>query len=450
MITTFEKSLEFLYSYIPKTTSYTYSADWGLSRTKFLLNLLDNPQNKLKIIHIAGTSGKGSTAYLTSLLLESLGQKVGLALSPHLVDIRERFQINNNLISENHFVNYLNQIIPAIKKTEKSKFGKPTYFELVTVLAFYIFEKEKVDFAVMETGLGGLYDATNSVDNPEKVAVITKIGLDHTNILGKTIKDIAYQKVGIIHPGNKVFSIEQETDAKKVLDERSSPTDKTPPITYITKENFKKVRLSPEKTQFDFYSQGLELNNLELGMLGEHQAQNAALALSVTYYLSQKYNFELNEQEVRVALKKAKFHGRFEVIHKNRKLILLDGAHNPQKMRSFLNSVAKIFPNRKFNFLAAFKKDKDYPEILEIMKPLTKKIFITTFFIENMDLIRFSEDPQEVIKVLKKLGFKKYESIKNNKLALEKALQEDNDLIVTGSLYLLAELYPVLKLKIEN
>ena len=442
---TFEESLEYLYSYIPKTISYTYSADWGLSRTKFLLNLLDNPQNKLKIIHIAGTSGKGSTAYLTSLLLESLGQKVGLALSPHLVDIRERMQINNKLISKQQFVNYLNDLVPAIKKTEKSKYGMPTYFELVTILAFYIFEKKKVDFAVMETGLGGLYDATNSVDNPEKVAVITKIGLDHTNILGKTIKDIAYQKAGIIHPGNKVFSIEQEIDAKKVLDERNSPTDKTPPITYITKENFKDVKLSIEKTQFNFHYQGLELDNLELGMLGEHQAQNASLALSVTYYLSQKYNFELSEQKVRVALRKAKFPGRFEVIHKNKKLIIIDGAHNPQKMRSFLESVAKIFPRKRFNFLLAFKKDKDYPEILEIMKPLTKRIFITTFFIENMDLIRFSEDPQEVIKVLKKLGFKNYESIENNKLALEKALKESHDLIVTGSLYLLADIYPDLK-----
>lgn len=432
----FEQVLEFLYSYIPKTKSYTYSADWGLNRTKYLLNLLDNPQNKLKVIHIAGTSGKGSTAYLISLLLESLGQKAGLALSPHLVDIRERFQINNKLIIKKQFVNYLNHIILGIQKTEKSKFGMPTYFELVTVLAFYIFYQEKVNFAVMETGLGGLYDATNSVVSPEKIAVITKIGLDHTAILGKTLSEIAFQKGGIIHEGNQVFSIEQEKDAKKVLDE-------TAPITYITKGDFTDIKLSARSTNFNFHYQDLNLDNLELGMLGEHQAQNAALALAVTYFISQKYNFELNEQKIRNALRKANFPGRFEIIHKKGKLIIVDGAHNPQKMKSFLTSVKKIFPGKKFNFLVAFKKDKDYPEILNLMKPFAKKIFITTFFTDKMDLIRFSEDPQEVTKALKKLGFKDFESIKNNKLALEKALQESDDLIITGSLYLLGDIYHI-------
>lgn len=432
---TFKEGLEFLYSYIPKTTAYTYSADWGLSRTKYLLNLLDNPQDKLRVIHIAGTSGKGSTAYLTSLLLQNLGRKVGLALSPHLIDIRERFQINNQLISQGQFIDYLNQIIPAINECEKSKFGKPTYFELVTILAFYIFYKERVDFAVMETGLGGLYDATNSIDNPSKVAVITKIGLDHTAILGKIIAEIAFQKAGIIHPGNTVFSIEQEKAAKEVL-------DKVGPITYITKGNFTDVKLSVRSTNFNFHYEGLYLDNIELEMLGGHQAQNAALALAVAYYLSQKYNFKFNEQKVRNTLRKANFPGRFEVIHKNRKLIIIDGAHNPQKMRSFLASLAKIFPKKRFNFLVAFKKDKDYPEILNLMKPFVKKIFITTFFTDKMDLIRFSEDPKEVAKALEKLGMTKYEIMKDNKLAIEKALQEDDDLIITGSLYLLGDIYP--------
>ena len=180
-------------------------------------------------------------------------------------------------------------------------------------------------------------------------------------------------------------------------------------------------------------------------MLGEHQAQNAALALAVTYYLSQKYNFEFNEQKVRNTLKKATFPGRFEIIHKKGKLIIIDGAHNPQKMVSFLTSVAKIFPGRKFNFLVAFKNDKDYTKILRIIQPFARKIFITTFFIENMDLIRFSQDPEEVVKSLRKLGFREFEVIGNNQLALEKSLQEDNDLIVTGSLYLLSDLYPRLK-----
>jgi len=443
----FNQAQEFLYSYIPKTVSYTYSADWGLSRTKYLLELVGNPQNKVRVIHIAGTSGKGSTAYLTSLLLKSLGQKTGLALSPHLIDIRERFQINSQLISRQKFVSYLSQIISAIKRCEESQFGKPTYFELVTILAFYIFYQEKVDFAVIETGLGGLYDATNSIDNPEKTAVITKIGLDHTSILGKTITEIAFQKAGIIHKKNRVFSIEQERDAKKIIEKVCEQKNST--LSWIEKDtNFSNIKVSSQKTTFSlaFNLEGciVNLENLELGMLGEYQAQNASLSLVVIYYLSQKYNFEFNEQKVRNALRKAKFLGRFEVIHKSGKLIIVDGAHNPQKMASFLDSVAKIFPGRKFNFLVAFKNDKDYTKILELIKPFARKIFITTFFIDNMDLIRFSQDPQELVKSLRKLGVREFEVISNNQLALEKSLREDNGLIVVGSLYLLADIYPSL------
>ncbi|MDO8619005.1 MAG: folylpolyglutamate synthase/dihydrofolate synthase family protein [Candidatus Daviesbacteria bacterium] len=444
MITTFEQALEFLYSYIPKTIAYTYSADWGLNRTKYLLNLLDNPQNKIKVIHIAGTSGKGSTATLTSLLLEDLGQKVGLALSPHLVDIRERMQINNQLISEQEFINYLNEIIPAIKKCKGSKFGMPTYFELVTILAFYIFDKQKVDFAVTETGLGGLYDATNSVDNPEKLAVLTKIGLDHTAILGKTIPEIAYQKAGIIHSGNAVFSTEQIPEATEVIDKTA--LENHVKATYIKHgENFDNIKLSSEKTLFDFNFQNLNLKDLELNMLGEHQAENCSLALSVVYSVSQKYGFDFNEQKARETLKKAVFPGRFEIIHKDGKLIIIDGAHNPQKMMSFLNSVKQIYPEKKFNFLVAFKKDKDYTKILQEIIPFAKKILITTFFIENMDLIRFSEDPAKLVKILKELNFEKVEIIKDNKLALEKTIAESDDLIITGSLYLLGDIYPKLK-----
>lgn len=434
----FSQALDFLYSYIPKTKEQTYSGDWGLARTKFLLDLLGSPQNKLKVIHLAGTSGKGSTATLLSLILKSLGHKVGLTLSPHLIDIRERVQINNALIRGQKFTSYLNKIIPAIQQVEKSKFGKPTYFELVTILAFYIFYKEKVDFAVVETGLGGLYDATNCIDNPSKIAVLTKIGLDHTNILGKTLTEIAQQKAGIIKPNNKVFSIEQEKEAERVL-------DKVAPITYLTKENFHTVQLSAKSTSFNFHYQTLNLANLELNLLGEHQVQNASLALAVSYSLSKEYHFKFNKQKIRDVLKLASFPGRFQIIEVRGKKVILDGAHNPQKMLSFLQSLAKIFPHQKFNFLVAFKSEKDYLKILRQVKPLANKIFITNFFTDKFDLIQFSEDSYKVSKTLNKLGFMSWKVIQPNSQALKEALQQKEDLVITGSLYLLAELYPQLK-----
>lgn len=412
----FESALEYLYSYIPKNQTQTYPGDLGLDRTKKFLKLLDNPQDKIKVIHLAGTSGKGSTAYLISLLLTNMGFKTGLALSPHLVDIRERVQINNALISKEQFVNYLNELVPAIEQV------KPTYFEILTVLAFYIFFKEKVDYAVIETGLGGLYDATNTVNSPDKVAVLTKIGLDHTAILGDTLEKIAIQKAGIVHPGNMVISVEQEPEAQEVI-------QKFNPIWVSKGQDFNDVQVTEEVTTFTFHS-----DPVTLGMLGEHQAENASLALTVVELVTK------SKPDYGV-LKKANFPGRLEIKHLNGKKVIIDGAHNPQKMSSFLSSVKQIFPGKKFNFLVAFKTGKDYVEMLKLIKPLANKIFVTNFFITNQDLIHLSQPLEDVKETLEELNME-YELIEDNKQALEKALAEKENLIITGSLYLLAEVYP--------
>lgn len=448
MLKTFEDAQDFINSFIPQTLVHTYTADWGINRTKYLLKLLDNPQNKLNIIHVAGTSGKGSTSYLISILLNSLNKKVGLALSPHLIDIRERLQINNRLISKKSFVSFVNDLAHQISKLEKTKFGKPTYFEIMTVLAFYVFFKEKVDFAVMETGLGGLFDATNTVETANKIDVITKLGLDHTQILGKTIEEIAKQKAGIIHSGNTVFSIDQVKKAQETIIEKSKEVGAN--LRFITEGNFSNILLTKASTEFDFSFENLVLKNIKLGMLGEHQAENCSLALAVAYFVSQKYKFRFDEKKIRKVLKTAIFHGRMEIIKKkalgHTRTIILDGAHNPQKMQSFLNSLKKIFPNKKFNFLIAIKKDKDYDQMLKLIIPLANKIVITTFFLKNMDLIRFSEDPMIIANTLSKLGFNNWEVCIPNNLAIKQILKEDykNDAVITGSLYLLSEIYPFL------
>ncbi len=194
----YSQILSYLYGFIPDRYSLKFSGQAGIERTKYLLQLLDNPQEKIKVIHIAGTSGKGSTAYLISKLLQHHGFKVGLQVSPHLIDIRERFQINNQLIPEELFVRTFQEIKPTIEKAKNSHWGKLTFFEILVSFAFYFFWKNKVDYAVMETGLGGLYDGTNVVENKNKLVVLTKIGLDHQWILGSTYEKIASQKAGII------------------------------------------------------------------------------------------------------------------------------------------------------------------------------------------------------------------------------------------------------------
>lgn len=221
MINSFKEAIDFFKSTIPVTAVKKFPGAKGLERQERLLELLGNPQDKIKVIHIAGTTGKTSTVKIINDLLIGQGFKVGLTVSPHLIDIRERIQINNELISEEDFVKNLNAIMPAIKEVAKSKLEMPTYFEVMVALFYYSFGKAKVDYAVIETGMGGTNDGTNTIHSENKIAVITPIGLDHTKILGKTISEIAQKKAGIINKFNPVFSAPQNINAVKVLNERA-------------------------------------------------------------------------------------------------------------------------------------------------------------------------------------------------------------------------------------
>lgn len=193
-----------------------------LQRTKHFLLLLGNPQNKLKVIHIAGTSGKSSTAYFISQLLGDLGLKVGLQLSPHLYDIRERVQINNRFIHKSVFINYVKRLKPVIEEMKLSPHGLPSYFEIMVVMGYLLFYENNVDYAVIETGLGGITDPTNTVQSADKVAVLTKIGLDHTEILGESIDQITFNKSGIIQKGNTVFSFFQSDKIEDIYKNESA------------------------------------------------------------------------------------------------------------------------------------------------------------------------------------------------------------------------------------
>ena len=412
-----EQAQEFLFQYIPKEKQKTFPGSLGLERTKYFLKLLGDPQNKLKVIHIAGTSGKGSTAYLTSLLLYSLGFRVGLHISPHLVDIRERFQISGRMISKEEFSSYLNEIVPVIFKVGKSKFGELTYFEILVGLAFYIFFKKHVDYAVMETGMGGWYDATNAVQRKDKLVILTKIGLDHTEILGKTISKIAYQKAKIIQEKNVVFSAIQEPAAKRVIESLGKG----------------------KKAKIFFIKNKL---NYQLGLIGSHQAENASLALATVSYLSKRDKFKLYKNVIAKALKTTSFPGRFEIFKIKNKTVVIDGAHNPQKMQALIKTLREVFPNRKFHFMLAFKKGKDYPDMLHKIIPLSNKITVTSFLKINQDILPSSVDPWDIKNQIARSGFRNVEVVDNPQEALTQVIGgKENLVVITGSFYLLATIY---------
>lgn len=453
IINTFQQAEQFLALHIPKSTKQTFPGELGLKRAKYFLHLLGNPQEKLKIIHVAGTSGKGSTCYLISSLLASQGFKVGFHQSPHLTDVRERFQIytstslstNNQNISKEDFVDYLNKIIPIINMVPtyakasvgrgKTFHGSLTYFEILVGLAYFIFYDKKIDYVVMETGLGGWYDATNVVKRSDKLAVLTKIGLDHVAILGKTLAEIAFQKAMIINEDSQAISIYQDTKAEKVIRE------------VIEKKGAKIFFIGRDAQIGRLYNDYIN----HLNLIGEYQKENASLALAVVNFLGQRDGFLINQKQVVKVFCKAHFPGRFDVKKINGKTVVFDGAHNPQKMEAFLGALIQKYPNKKFNFLLAFKKGKNYQDMLKIiiLKTVVHKIILTSFFTENQDMINASEEPDKI----------KSDIIRYNRIKLEiktipdlgKAwkfiLKKKEPIVVTGSLYLIGEIYRLIKEK---
>jgi len=439
-IKTFSQAKQFLYSHLPKKINKKFPDQLGLDRTKHLLYLLGNPQEKIKVIHIAGTSGKGSTAYLTSLLLTKGGYKTGLFLSPHLIDIRERFQINNSLVSKKKLIKYLNQIIPSIEKVKKTKFDSPTYFEILTAVAFLIFYQEKVNYAVVETGLGGTYDASNCINRKDKIALITKIGFDHTQILGEDLKEIASNKAGIINQGNIVFSARQHKTIQNIL--KTKTDQKKGRFFYLHQIfRFTNLQLNSKQTSFVFQFQKQKPLKISLSLVGKHQAENCSLALSAIMYLLQRDGLKIKLKTIQTILKTASFPGRFQILSFRNKTLIIDGAHNPQKIKAFIESLKTIYPNHRFNFLLAFKKKKDYKKMLKYIIPLAENVFLTKFKTKKQDLLPKSIEPKIIRSYLIKQGFKNCQIIKNSQQTLPKLLDRSKKtLVITGSLYLVGEI----------
>lgn len=441
-IKNFLEAQSYLYAHIPKNPGTIFSGGLGLKRIKFLLQLLDNPQDKLKVIHIAGTSGKSSTSYLLSLLLSCVDKRPGLFISPHIINIRERIRINNINITEDQFVTILNEIIPFIERVEESEFGTPTYFEILTALAFYFFWREKADYAVIETGIGGLLDGTNVVNETNKVCVITKIGMDHTEILGKTLYEIAKQKAGIITKNAIVITPEQEPDAISVI--KNLVKNNRAELFILKPEiNYKDIKESQDKTVFTFDFLKTHLARVSLGLLGKYQAENCSLALSTLILLSQRDGFTINEKKIRNTLKQVNFLGRLSRYHINGKMIIVDGAHNEQKMESFIQTVTQLYKGEKFNFLLAFKAGKDFVPILKHIIPVSNQIIATSFIVAEQDWFYDSVNPEKIEQALEQLGFFHYRTILNPKEALEELLKakDKTDIIITGSFYLISTLY---------
>jgi len=319
---------------------------------------------------------------------------------------------------------------------------------MLMILAYYTFAKEKVDYAVIETGLGGTFDASNCVTNSDKLCVITRIGKDHTHILGKTIAEIAGNKAGIINVGQSGVYLVSGKISDNVIRHRAAAV-KSEIFPLIPTENLKIENTGHAKSA-DFSFAGFVLTKLPVENLPKYQLENLALSLAALVLASKKHNWEILPETVYRVIENYSFPGRFEIIETPNSVIVLDGAHNPQKTQALVTSISYKFPNQKFNFIVAFKEDKDIDSMLKTLQPLAHKFFPTQFHLQSQDIKLKSADPSLIRDLLLELKFdgrihctesleQALEVCGENHANLNNQTTTPNITVITGSLYLVAE-----------
>ena len=369
----------------------------GLERIELLLKKIGNPEKNLRCLHVAGTNGKGSVCAMLHSILIDAGYKAGMYTSPHLKKFNERIRINNVLITDGEIVKYYLKV--------KKRATNQSFFEITTAMAFLYFKEKNIDFLVLEVGLGGRLDATNVVT--PLVSIITNIGLEHTNILGKTLEKIAYEKAGIIKENAQVITAAEGIaldTIKKIADKKNSE------LIIVDKNKIKR---------------NLTLKHLN----GKFQACNAAIAVKSIEIIKNCYKIKINKRNIINGLKNAEWPGRLQFLEKN---VLVDCAHNPDGFKALINEL-KYIPHKNLILMLGFSDDKDIKSISKMVNPLASQIILT-----KSDSKRAAE-PESIKRYFNKSTI----TVQNPKKALDcaKKIAKKGDLIlIAGSIFLVGEI----------
>lgn len=418
-------------------------SNYGLERTERLLELLGNPHKSLKLIHIAGTNGKGSTSAILGKILIEHGYKIGYFNSPHLYEIEETIRINEENIKEEEFITLINEIKPFVNQVVKEGFNHPTEFEVLTCIMFLYLYRQKVDFGVIEVGLGGRLDSTNGLT--PILSVITSIGLDHMNILGNTIEEIAREKAGIIKRGVPIITCNQKDEAIKAITEKSLKESSN--LIIVNPNNYKLLEINKNGTinQRVLVNINGKEEIINLSLLGEHQIINLSLAMEAIKELDALNYINLDINKLKIATKSVKWKGRLEILKEN-PYIVVDGAHNVDGIRYLKNNIEKYFKYNDLYLILGILADKEVEKMLEIIAPMAKEIYTVT---SNSIRATSAENlKNEVLKYNKNtLAFEDYEEVAN--YAIKKAKKEDL-VLASGSLYMIGKMREIINKIINN
>ena len=403
----------------------------GLSNITKFLSHLGNPHNSYPSIHVAGTNGKGSTVAIMESILMSAGYRVGAYTSPHLVDFRERVRINGRFIEKKYITDFINDNLAKIESIPI------TYFEAVTALAFCYFRDEKVDAAIIETGMGGRLDATNVIT--PGVSIITNVATEHTKWLGFKIREIAFEKAGIIKPGIPVVTAASNLDARRVI-RQVCEQNKCRMVSVFDETQWVIKQISRDNTELDIFTRSNKYYNLRLSLAGRHQLENAVSALLAVELFEERSGIKASKNAVAAGFRSVKHEGRLQKISESPEIIL-DVAHNPAALERIGEYFREFYEGKKIIALFGILSDKDYHKMLKELDRIADIIILTRPMTDR------AADPDILAEEFAKTG-SNYRVVPMVDDAYRTALEickPDELILVTGSHYTVGEVLSSLK-----
>jgi dihydrofolate synthase / folylpolyglutamate synthase len=424
MIRTYNEAVEWIHGRLK------FGIKPGLERMEWMMERLGHPERRMKAIHVAGTNGKGSTVCYLRNILQEAGYSVGTFTSPYVEQFNERISVNGVPISDEEIVELVNVIKPLVEEVEQTELGAPTEFEVITAMAMYYFGKMNIqDVVIFETGLGGRFDSTNVIY--PLISVITNIGFDHTHILGDTLREIAFEKAGIIKAGVPVITAVEQEEALQVIFEKAKAVKAK---AYVLGSDFiiKDHEAIENGEQFSVDTLFSKYQDLTISMIGSHQVKNAALAVMAADYLRVYYSFIIEEEALRSGLEKAQWIGRFEKVS-DKPTIIIDGAHNEEGIKSLVDTIKAHYANKKIHVIFSALRDKPLEKMIQPLADIAASITFTSF---DFPRAAKAEEMYEKCEHKNKAFNEDWKQVVSEK---KKEIANEDVLLITGSLYFISE-----------